>query len=106
MNSGLLLDFCPFHWACRIPAKQYRDPAEFPWLTRRRGGAHVPLAAKLVVEPVRVAVGPRRDTEASTELADEMRDTTVPDLFGDAGDRELAVDQQSRALSRRISFTN
>ena len=35
---------------------------------------------------MRVAVGTRRDTEASTELADEMRDATVPDLFRDAGD--------------------
>ena len=43
---------------------------------------------------MRIAVGTRRDAEAGPELADEMRDAAVPDLFRDAGDRKLAVDQQ------------
>jgi hypothetical protein len=28
---GFLPSYCPFHWACRIPAKLYCDPAEFGW---------------------------------------------------------------------------
>jgi hypothetical protein len=113
MYISFLLSYCPFHWACRIPAELYCDPAEFGLasslahrLTRGRGGLVVPLGAKLARERVRVAVGTRRDAEAGPELADEMRDAAVPHLFRDAGDRKLAVDRSSRARSRRISLTN
>ena len=52
-----------------------------------------PLGAKLAVERLRVVIGARRETEAHTELTDEMRDAPVPDLFRDAGYRELARTQ-------------
>src|SRR6516164_3103567 len=97
---SFLLSYCPFHRACRIPAKLYCDPAEAGLasslarqLTRGRGGLAVPLGAKLAGERLRVGVGTRREAEPCPELADEMRDAAVPDLFRDAGDRKLAVDQ-------------
>src|SRR6202008_142660 len=98
---GFLLSYCPLHGACRIPAKLYCDPAEAGLasslarqLTRRRGGLVVPLGAKLAGEGVRVAVGPRREAEAGPGPVEEMRAAAVADLFRDAGDRKLAVDQQ------------
>ena len=33
MYIGFLLNYCPFHWACRIPAELYCDPAELDSLS-------------------------------------------------------------------------
>ena len=60
----------------------------------RSGGLAIPLATQFAVQRVRIAVCPWRDTKTSAELADEMRDAGVADLFGNPGHGELAVDQQ------------
>src|SRR6266481_4765308 len=60
----------------------------------RSGGLAIALATQLAVQRVRIAVCPWRDTKTSAELADEMRDAGVADLFGNPGHGELAVDQQ------------
>jgi hypothetical protein len=65
---------------------------------RWRRGSVVALDAELAVKRVLVTIGSRCDPEASTELADEMRNAPVPDLLRDADHREVSVDQQLPSL--------